>query len=222
MRLKIDFAHERQRVPFSYHSQMHAYLHALLGKNSLHGQAHTPLCFGPLTGLMRQGDGLFPIHDRVGWWLGAWDERVIKQAIDALAADKAGPFGFSVAGLSVMKQPDLRNGVMKWEAATPILVKRRREGRTWQYVLWDDPEAGDLLKANLMRSLEANGVDAAVWSVRFDQRCRSAKTKLIDVDGVKVRANVCPVYIDADWQAHAYVWSAGLGWSTGMGFGGLK
>jgi CRISPR-associated endoribonuclease Cas6 len=222
MRLIIDFAPETERIPFGYQNALHAAIHAWLGKNSLHAQPHAALSFGSLRGLASDGQALKPVSASLSWWVGAWDGDVIKRVIEGIEAQPVISLGLRVRSWKVAARPEFINGRMKWLADGSILVKRKRPAGGVDYALWDAADAGELLKANLERKLAANGVQAQVRRVEFDTKCRTAKTKLIDVDGIKVRANACPVYVDADWQAQQFVWSAGIGWSTGMGFGGLK
>lgn len=108
-------------------------------------------------------------------------------------------------------------------AAAPILVKRF-DGKTIRHLTFDNPEANDVMTKTIQTKLRTAGLDAHAESVRirFDTGYTGAKTKLVDVHGIKNRANICPIIVEGSPEAVAFVWDVGVGHSTGAGFGAVS
>jgi CRISPR-associated endoribonuclease Cas6 len=76
----------------------------------------------------------------------------------------------------------------------------------------------------MQTKLRAAGLEqhADAVSVRFDTSYAGAKTKLVDIHGIKNRTSVCPVIVEGSPEAVAFAWDVGVGHSTGAGFGALS
>jgi len=223
MRLTISLKSAGNALPFSYQHELAAAIHRWIGHNSLHGRAYSPLSFGLLVGLQRRGDYLFAQEaGNVRWWVGCWDEQVIERLIEGIHADSHAAFGMRVSRYNVQERQRFRDGRRVWFVETPIVLRRKRLGKADEYVMWDAFDANHLLTSSLRKKMEANGVNADIHSARFDTKYAKAKSKLIQIADTRVRGSLCPVIVDADALAHEFIWAAGIGALTGMGFGAAK
>jgi len=223
MRITINFRSAGNALPFSYQHELAAAIHRWLGHNSLHGRAYSPLSFGLLSGLQKRGDFLFAQEaGSVRWWVGCWDEQVIERLIEGIHADSHAAFGLRVSRYNVQERPHFRDGRRVWLVETPVVLRRKRLNKVDEYVMWDAFDAGELLTDSLRKKIEANGLDARVRLARFDIKYAKAKSKLIQIADTRVRGSLCPVIVEADALAHEFIWCAGIGALTGMGFGAVR
>lgn len=230
MRIKLQFSHQSRKVPYNYQYDLARHLHKWLGvDNEWHSQRHNPLSFGCLSQL-RGGQGGLIIHgDTVEWWVGSWQAQVLKALIRGVNQNPSGPseFGFRVQSLQLIPEPEFGERTLFW-AESPIVLKLKRNPLPDRYVIFSDEEADELLRENLLKKLKVHGVevDPADVKVNFHRHYPKAKTRLIRLKrqgkDVSVRGSICPVMLEAPPVVHRFVWAAGLGSSTGVGFGAVR
>ncbi len=111
-------------------------------------------------------------------------------------------------------------GRVRYWAESPILL--RWDG---QHLAFDDQDADEVLTRSIRTKLQAAGIsEDAAHSVRaeFDPDYDKARTKVVQVGKAEYRANVCPLYLNADEPLlHELAMSTGVGGLTGMGLGAI-
>jgi CRISPR-associated endoribonuclease Cas6 len=130
--------------------------------------------------------------------------------------------GMKVVDLRIQQTPVFPER-MRFSVASPVLVKKF-DGTSIRHLTFNDPEANDVMTKTMQTKLRTAGLDAHAETVRvsFDTSYTGAKTKLVDIHGIKNRANVCPVIVEGTPEAVAFAWDVGVGHSTGSGFGALR
>ncbi len=130
--------------------------------------------------------------------------------------------GMVITDIQIQETPQFPDS-MRFSVASPVLVKKF-DGKAIRHLTFNDPEANDVMTKTLQTKLRAASLDAHAESVRvrFDTSYGGAKTKLVDIHGIKNRANVCPVIVEGTPEAVAFAWDVGVGHSTGAGFGALR
>jgi CRISPR-associated endoribonuclease Cas6 len=130
--------------------------------------------------------------------------------------------GMVITDIQIQPTPQFPDS-MRFSVASPVLVKKF-DGKTIHHLTFNDPEASDVMTRTMQTKLRAAGLDAHAETVRvrFDTSYSGAKTKLVDIHGIKNRANVCPVIVEGTPEAVAFAWDVGVGHSTGAGFGALR
>ncbi|HKJ32466.1 MAG TPA: CRISPR-associated endoribonuclease Cas6, partial [Balneolales bacterium] len=86
-----------------------------------------------------------------------------------------------------------------------------------------DEEADAALTRVLRKKLEKAGYETKDREVMvgFDRSYPKAKTKLVDIKGIKMKASMCPVIVQGTPEAVQFAWNVGVGELTGSGFGAL-
>jgi CRISPR-associated endoribonuclease Cas6 len=127
-----------------------------------------------------------------------------------------------ITDIQIQPTPEFPDS-MRFSVASPVLVKKF-DGTVIRHLTFDNPEANDVMTKTMQTKLRTAGLDAHAETVRvrFDTSYTGAKTKLVDIHGIKNRANVCPVIIEGTPEAVAFAWDVGVGHSTGSGFGALR
>ena len=150
------------------------------------------------------------------------DVQLCKDVLSIIRDDPSFIAGMVITDIQIQETPIFPDS-MRFFTASPVLVKKF-DGKTMRHLTFNDPEASDVMTKTMQTKLRAAGLDAHAESVRvrFDTSYAGAKTKLIDIHGIKNRANVCPVIVSGSPEAVAFAWDVGVGHSTGAGFGALR
>jgi CRISPR-associated endoribonuclease Cas6 len=103
---------------------------------------------------------------------------------------------------------------------SPVLIKRFK-GDHIEHILYNDPRAQECLKETLLRKMKEAGIEDDTLKIRFDTSYSRAGSKLVNYKGVMNKASWCPVIINSKPETKLFAWNAGLGNSTGIGFGAI-
>ncbi len=160
--------------------------------------------------------------DGASFFLSFHDEDLGKTFTQNVIAKPDFIAGMVITDIQTQPTPDFPDST-RFSVAAPVLVKKF-DGTSIRHLTFDNPEANDVMTKTLQTKLRAAGLDAHAESVRvrFDTGYAGAKTKLVDIHGIKNRANVCPVIVEGTPEAVAFAWNVGVGHSTGAGFGALR
>ena len=221
MRLHLQLSPNTEPVPFDHLHQLTGALHKWLGENDIH-DGLSLYSFGWLHGAKRKGDQLTFPQGSI-WNISFYDEAIAKKLLQG-----------------VLRQPDLFSGLRVTEVqeqATPsfgnfyrfrtdhsaILARQSRPDGSRAYLLWDSPQADDVLTHLLRQKLKAAG-----WAeehlnvqVRFDRSYSKARPRKVTIKGIDHKGSECPVWVAGTPEAVQFAWLVGLGDLTGSGFGGL-
>jgi len=111
-------------------------------------------------------------------------------------------------------------GRVRYWAESPILI--RWDG---DHVAYDHDAVDNYLTRSVRSKLRAVGISEDVCdsvSAEFDRDYDKARTKVVQVGQAEYRANVCPIYLEAEEPLlHELVMSTGVGGLTGMGLGAI-
>lgn len=106
--------------------------------------------------------------------------------------------------------------------ASPILLKEKSHKPYHKHILYYNEEANEILTKNLQNRLLASGIDDAKATAEFVPLEGVSKVMLINYKGIGNKASWCPIRIIGKPETKLLVWNAGLGNSTGIGFGAIK
>lgn len=220
MRIHINTSTNTSEVPFDHIPLLAGTLHKWIGvNNEQHGKTSLH-SFSWLQG-GRKGNGGLYFPKGANFFISAYDEGLIKQVVRG-AMDQPELFsGMQVEEIRIQNTPTFEGQEEYFSVASPVLIKRK-EGEHVKHCLFDDPEANEALTQSIQKKMSIAGIDDSGVSIRFDPEYRSAHTKLVNYNGIKNRASVCPVIIKGSPEQIAFAWNVGVGNSTGIGFGALN
>ena len=226
MRLNLMLTPNTDRLPFDHLHWLTGTLHKWAGPDNALHDGPSLYSVGWLKGGQKQGDALtFP--DGARWRLSFWATDAAKQVLDGILQDPSVCAGMRVVEAQQQTTPSFSGGY-RFDVDAPVVVRRRRDDGSREYLLYDDERADAALTRTLRRKVDAAGLDVApdAVRVRFDRGDDRARTKLatIEKDGHEVhhKGSVCPVIVEGPPGASRFAWNVGVGELTGSGFGALK
>lgn len=230
LRLTLALTPNTQPIRYpAYLGTLTGALHRLFGENN--EQHDAPLSLyghsflytdGPAPRVRpRDGDLTFP--QGALWNIGVFDDALYKQIEAALWDTPEVVFGMYAASLKPASPPTFGTLARFYVTGAVVVRKSRDDGGT-DFLLWDNPEADDVLTYTLRRKLERAGFtgDDLDASVRFDRTFERARTRLFKIHQTNVKGSECPVIVRGTEAAVQFAWTIGVGALTGCGFGALR
>ncbi|TXD79091.1 CRISPR-associated endoribonuclease Cas6 [Algoriphagus ratkowskyi] len=220
MRIKLFLTPNTSNLSFDHIPLLVGVVHKWLGSNNpFHGNPSL-YSFSWLQGA-RKGNGGLNFPQGASFFISAHDETLIKLIVRN-AVDQPELFaGMKVREIRMQSNPSFDREEEYFSVASPVLIKKKEENRI-KHCLSTDQEADELLILSMRNKMNIAGIDSSDMTISFDPDYRSAHTKLINYNGIKNRANVCPVIVKGTPEQIAFIWNVGVGNSTGIGFGALN
>lgn len=220
MRLHFKLSTNKSILSFDHIPSLVGVVHKWLGaNNSLHG-ATSLYSFSWLQG-GRKGNGGLYFPKGANFFISAHDENLVKQVIKGAMEQPALFAGMQVQEVRIQNTPSFDREEEYFSVASPVLIKMKEEDRV-KHCLFDDPESNAALTQSMQKKMGIAGINSSGFSISFDHDYRSAHTKLVNYNGIKNRASVCPVIVKGTPEQIAFAWDVGVGNSTGIGFGALN
>lgn len=151
------------------------------------------------------------------WSLGVVHKDALTEYLSSVEADPEIMPGVHVESVNPVTPS---SGRVRYWAESPILLR-------WDdhHFSFDEARADELLTRSIRTKLHAVGISeaaAATVDVTFDREYEKARTKVVQVGKAEYRANVCPLYVEAEEPLlHELAMSTGVGGLTGMGLGAI-
>ncbi len=219
MRIHLHLSRNGSIVPFGYLPVLVGTLHKWLGQNEWHNQLsfHS---FSSLKGSEAGNNGLnFPRGGE--WFISSHEADFMKKLISGIQEDPVINYGLQVTSISIQEDPVFNKESHSFTLASPVLIKRR-EGQRIRHFIFSEKQTDELMTETLVSKLKKARLKPDGIHVSFNRDYPSAKTKLINYNGIGNRANICPVTIAGSPEQIAFAWNVGIGNSTGIGFGALN
>ena len=219
MRLHLKLSPNTAPVPFDHLHQLTGTLHKWLGENDVH-DGLSLYSFGWLRNARTHRSALdFP--GGTAWTVSFIDPALGKQALRGLMADPSIAFGMTVEEVQIAELPDFTSGD-RFFVDGAVLTRRNRDDGGRDHLTFEDPDADETLTRTLRRKLDAAGLSAEDVRVGFDRDWDGARTKVVQLKGVRYKTSVCPVIVEGPPEAVRFAWLAGVGELSGSGLGALR
>ncbi len=218
MRLHLSLTPNTDPVPFNYQHQLTSTLHKWLGQNDLHDKISL-YSFSWLRGKAeRVKEGLnFPNGAR--WFISFWEEEYTRQLVKGILDDPILFNGLQVLEVIIQETPVFGNSGY-FRVAGPVLLRQNLDDGSRKHLIVKDEKANELLHQRLQAKMKEAAINAK-FKISFDKEYLNPKTKLVDIKGTKLKANLCPILIEGDTEALKFAWNVGVGELTGSGMGAL-
>ena len=221
MRLQLQLSPSTQPVSFDHLHQLTGALHKWLGENDIH-DGLSLYSFGWLRGGKRKNDQLnFPAGSL--WNISFYDDSVAKKLLQGILQQPDLFSGMRVIEVQEQATPTFGNFYRFRTDQSAILARQSRPDGSRAYLLWDNPQADEVLTHLLRRKLEVAGFggEHLAVQVRFDRDYRKARPRKVTIKGIDHKGSECPVWVAGTPEAVQFAWLVGLGDLTGSGFGGI-
>jgi CRISPR-associated endoribonuclease Cas6 len=217
MRIHLLVNAPQGTIPFDHQHLLVGTIHKWLGRNEEHGKVAL-YSFSRLMGGKKSGSEL-KFNGETAMFFSSWNQYITKRLVQGVMDDRTMFCGFEVREIQLEDDPDLSQQELFYPGS-PIFIKRRNVDHV-DHILYDDPKAGEYLKETLQTKMAEAGLEDDTLEISFDQAYRRAGTKLVMYNGVKNKANWCPVMIKGKTETKLFAWNVGLGNSTGIGLGAI-
>ncbi|MBX3042530.1 MAG: CRISPR-associated endoribonuclease Cas6 [Candidatus Kapabacteria bacterium] len=217
MRLYFKLSSTSEILPFDYQYNILGKLHNWLGENEYHDKMSL-YSFGWLSGGENSKKGL-SFKSGAIWFLSFWQEDLGKKIIFNALKNSEFIFGMKVIDITIKETPDFSNKEL-FSVSSPVLVRNYTENGV-EHLISDNPKCDELMTKTMQRKLREAKLDDDII-IKFNRDYHKPKTKLIKINGIENRANLCPVIIEGNPESIKFAWNVGVGHSTGSGFGALN
>ncbi|MDO4695401.1 CRISPR-associated endoribonuclease Cas6 [Porphyromonas sp.] len=225
---------KRTAITFDHQPALVGVIHKWLGENKLHGETSL-FSFSPIRGGRFDKDqGGLIFEGQAFLSIAAHDPSILLRLIKGIQESpdlsidtpngwQSNPFdGFRAVDVVIEEDPEDLTQQEQFSLYSPIFLKKQLPDGSFKHILYDHPEAGELMTTLLRRKMEIAGLSDPTLDVRFDLSYPTPKSCLISYKKVKNRASLCPVLIRGSHESKVFARNVGLGHSTGIGFGTLK
>jgi CRISPR-associated endoribonuclease Cas6 len=221
MRLHLRLTSNSEPVPFNYQHQLTGALHKWLGENELHDKISL-YSFSWLRGKAERVDGGLNFSGGARWFISFWEDEHTKKLKDGILREPEVIFGMQVAKVKEQAIPEF-NDNYRFKVASPVLIRSNQDDGSRKHLLYNEKEADEILTKRMKAKLEAANFSnhESKINISFDRSYPNPQTKLVEIKGTKLRANICPVKIEGAPDAIKFAWNVGVGELTGSGFGAI-
>jgi CRISPR-associated endoribonuclease Cas6 len=219
MRLHLKLTPNTEAVPFNYQHVLTGALHKWLGRNDLHDKISL-YSFSWLRGKVESTEGGLYFPQGARWFISFWEGEYVSELIQGIVDEPQIAYGLEANEVQIVRPPKFKD---KWrfKVSSPVLIRKNRDDLTRKHLSFRDEEAGSYLKRTLKHKLDEVDISCNDFDISFDQTYSDARTKIVDIKGTKLKANLCPIIMEGDPKAIEFAWNVGIGELTGSGFGAL-
>lgn len=233
MKFRIYLSENTTGIPFNYINKLYEVLCSFLSDEEMK-ETSTLLSVGWLAGSKVEQDIKKPQDKRAGalffrggarWDIGLYDDETAVLLLEKLKHAKVDFYGMQVIGGEVLEVPPeaFNKDQHRFLVNSPVLLQRQETPGGVRYILYRDPESGRMLTQEIRRRAEMAGISSAKeLKLFFDPNFRNAKTRLISIKSINIKASVCPVIAVGPPEALEFVWTVGAGEKCDLGFGSLN
>lgn len=222
MRIKLHLTPNLEIVPFAYQHHLTGVFHRWLGKNMIHDSTSL-YSLGWLTHGRAIKDTGFVFPKGASWEVSFFDDSLATLFISQVNKDQRFAFGMRVHKIEVIPTPSF-SPTYRFGFNSPILVRQNKDNGKNDHLTFDQEEADELLTQTFRHKMKLAGLSSEhleSW-MGFDRSYVKAKTKVVTIKDIHLKANQCPVIVMGTPEAVRFAWEVGAGHLTGSCFGQLK
>lgn len=219
MRIFLKTTPNDQIIPFDYQQKLIGTLHKWLGNNELHDRISL-YSFSWLQNSVKVDNG-YTFKNGAKWFISFYDDKHVKTIVKTILSDPQMFCGLQVTDIDIHNTPDFTNQDY-FKLASPIFIKRRIGEKEIRYYHFNDSEANQYMVETLKHKMEIAGLpNDDTLDIRFDLNYQNKKIKKVNIHGLDIKCNMCPVIIKGKTETKAFAWEVGLGNATGSSLGAL-
>lgn len=222
MRIKIFCTQNLSIVPFDYQHQIVGVFHRWMGANQIHDGTSLYSLGWLSRGIIVPDSGyIFP--KGASWEVSFHDNEMATHFIRRINEDHEFAFGMRVYKMEVIPTPAFSE-TYRFGFNSPILVRKKDEEGRDVHIEYENGEADELLTKAFRHKMALAGFSGThmdSW-MGFDRSYPKAKTKVVTIKDIQLKANQCPVIVMGTSEAVRFAWEVGAGHLTGSCFGQLK
>lgn len=220
MRIYMQTTANNQIVPFDYQGKLIGSLHKWLGSNDLHDRISLYSFSWLLNGI--KVDNGYTFKNGAKWFISFYDDAHIRAIVKTIQSDPQMFCGLQVTDIAIQEAIPNFSNQEYFKLASPIFIKRRVGEKEIRYYNFNDREANQYMVETLKHKMEIAGLpDDDTLDIRFDLSYQKKKIKKVNIHGLEIKCNMCPVIMKGKIETKAFAWKVGLGNATGSSLGAL-
>jgi len=222
MRYQLILSPNTEPVPFNHLHQLTGTLHKWLGENTIHNELSL-YSFGWLYGGERQ-KGALDFPKGASWAISFFDDDLSKKLLKGILEDASVAFGMSVLEVKEVAPPRFGSQHLFYTDGSAVLVRRKRDDNTKEYLFSDSLAANEILTLLLRKKLAQAGFTGKDLNVQvaFDRAYQHPRIRKVTIKEAEHKGSECPVIVEGTPEAIHFAWLVGIGDLTGSGFGALR
>lgn len=230
LRITLELTPNLRPIRYEHYlSSLTGALHRLLGENNEEHDAayslfgHSFLYTDTPTPKVRPREGDLAFSAGALWNIGVFDDTLYARIEHALWDHAEVAFGMYMSRMHRHKPPSLGR-LARFKVNGMVVARKSRDDGGTDFLLWDTPEADDVLTYTFREKLRRAGFDTAedlASEIRFDRTYARARTRLFRIHKTEVKGSECPLIARGSERALQLLWTCGAGALTGSGFGAL-
>jgi len=217
VRIHFYLTPNTETVPFDYQHLLIGAFHKWMGWNDIHDEISL-YSLSWLQGSKMVESG-FNFPNGAKWFISFWDDNIGKQLIKEAMNNNDVCCGMKVKEIQMQNTPQFGKKE-KFNVASPVFIRKYEENKKAIHLTTKDKDVDFYLTETLKKKLNKVNLSTNV-KVSFDKNYLNPKTKLVNINNIKNRANFCPIIIEGDSEVIKFAWNVGVGHSTGSCFGAL-
>lgn len=222
MRIHLKIISDGSVIPFNHQKKLTGTIHKWLGNDNTEHGIISLYSFSTLTNGKKShmNKGLV-FENGSSMFISAHSHDLIKSIIGNIQSDPSMFCGLKVQEIIIQENPELAEKEY-FLAASPIFIKRKIENNKVKHYKYNEEETSVFLRETLQNKMTKVGLADETLDICFDQNYPNAKSTIVHYDGIKNKANVCPIIIKGKPETKVFAWNVGVGNSTGIGLGAIK
>lgn len=221
MKFRIYLSKNNEPVPFIYPHRLCSIFHHWLGPNDLHGMMSL-YSLGWLKGGRFSRNGL-NFEEGATWDIGIHNNDIAERLIRGLLLKDLEFYGMKIRKVMRLDPPPFENDNHRFLAGSPVMLRKVEDDGSRTHVTFQDKDSSRILNRVIHKKAQEAKLDSAnALDLQFDRNFKNAKTKLVEIKGIRNRASACPVIAKGSPEALEFLWTVGAGEMTGVGFGSLN
>lgn len=223
LRLVVEFSTNTLPIPFDYVHKQCVYFYGLLGETPHHDSRISLYSYSMLRGQsFVHKDALYIPEPYM--FISSYDEDVLARVKQSLERKRQANFGMMVERVSYVDTPNFQTRQFFPVTSGILLRSDRVEGSNYKqyYLPSDEPQiTSELLTRSLKGKMNAAGLDGDV-RVSFAPNVFNGRQKSYNINGIHNKVSHHPIIVEGSREIVGLAWAAGVGQSTGCGFGSLQ
>lgn len=218
MRIYLSTTPNNGVVPFDYQQKLIGVLHKWLGKNNLHDSISLYSFSWLMNGKLLKGG--FSFEKGAEWFISFYDDSHVKEIVRTIIDDPEMFCGLTVTDVDIQETPNL-DEQDHFRLASPVFIKRKIDNNI-KFYTYEDAEANSFMVETVKHKMELAGLpNDETLKMSFDHSYLNRKVKNVRIHGIENKCSMCPLIIEGKSSTKDFIWSVGVGNSTGSGFGAI-
>lgn len=227
MKLKIVFTKNTTPVPLTYIDNLKGYLHKVIGANNKYHDDISLYSTSTLHGSVIASDKQsYDFAKGAIWYVSSYDYEFITKFVTNIYENTYFAFGMELKSVEFIETKPFNNsGTYYFRIKSPIILRKAssKKGSKEYFTCNHDNSITSKMMNNIIlkKAKKANlTFNANDFDISFDSNYSGKQTRWTKINNIGNFTSICPIIIKTkNMEILNFIYSVGIGDSTGCGFG---